>query len=64
MLYIFKRNLVLKKEIRVKMTIANQCTGERNHLLPFLMKKFKPIKIAFAFVYTKNSLLTLDKHYL
>ena len=31
------------------MTIANQCTGERNHLFPFLMKKFEPIKIAFIF---------------
>ena len=29
------------------MTIANPCTGERNHLFPFLMKKFKPIEIAF-----------------
>ena len=31
------------------MTIANQCTGERNRLFPFLMKKFKQIKIAFIF---------------
>ena len=29
------------------MTITNQCTWERNHLFPFRMKKFKPIKIAF-----------------
>ena len=31
------------------MTIANQCTGERNNLFPFLLKKFEPIKIAFIF---------------
>ena len=30
-------------------SIANQRTGEQNHLFPFLMKKFKPIKIAFIF---------------
>ena len=49
MLYILKHNLVLKNEIRVDMTIANQCTGEQNHLFPFLMKKFNPIKITFIF---------------
>ena len=27
-----------ENEIRVEMTIANQCTGERNHLFPFLVK--------------------------
>ena len=31
------------------MSIANQCAGKRNHLFPFLIKKFKPIKIAFIF---------------
>ena len=52
------------------MTIANQCTGEQNHLFPFLMKKFKPIKIALIFsicIYfltQKNSLFTSDIHYL
>ena len=30
-----------ENEIRVEMTIAKQCTGERNHLFPFLMKKLK-----------------------
>ena len=42
-----------ENEIRVEMTIANQlawgCTGTWNHLFPFLMKKFKPIKIAYIF---------------
>ena len=32
------------------MTIAKQCTRERNHLFPFLMKKFKPIEIASIFM--------------
>ena len=45
MLYIFKNIdifiICVENEIRVEMTIANQCTGERNHLYPFLMKKFK-----------------------
>ena len=49
MLYILKHNLLLKHEIRVEMTIANQCTGERNHLFSFRMKKFRPIKITFKF---------------
>ena len=31
------------------MTIAKQCNGKRNHLFPFLMKKYKPIEIAFIF---------------
>ena len=54
----------------VKMTIAKQCTGEWNHLFPFLMKKIKPMKIAFIFsicIYDlaqKNRLLTSDNHYL
>ena len=48
MLYILKHNLVLKSEISIEMTIiSNQCTGKQNHLFPFLMKKFKPTKIAF-----------------
>ena len=38
-----------ENEISVEMTIANQFTGERNLLFPFLMKEFKPIKIAFIF---------------
>ena len=52
------------------MTIAKQCTGERNHLFPFLMKKFKPFEIAFIFsicIYDlaqKNRLLTTDIDYL
>ena len=49
----FKTYFSAKNEIRVEMTIANQCTGERNHLFPFLMEKVKSIKIAFilAFVF-------------
>ena len=50
----FKTYFSAKNEIRVEMTIENQCTpGERNHLFPFLMKKVKSIKIAFilAFVF-------------
>ena len=31
------------------MPIENQFMGERNHLFPFLMKKFQPIKIVFIF---------------
>ena len=46
---ILNHNLVLKSEIRVEMTIANECMGGQNHLFQFLMKKFKPIKIAFIF---------------
>ena len=38
-----------ENEIRVEMTIANQCTGEQNHPFPFLIKKFKQNKIAFIF---------------
>ena len=45
----FKTKFSAQKGIRVEMTIANQCTGERNHLFPFLMKKFKPIKITCIF---------------
>ena len=51
------------------MTIAKQRTGERNDLCPFLMKKIKPIEIAFIFsicIYDlpqKNRLLTSDIHY-
>ena len=50
--------------------IAKLCTGERNHLFPFLMKKFLPIKTAFilSFVFIsyhkKISLFTSDLHYL
>ena len=31
------------------MTMPKQYMGERNHLFPFLMKKFKPIDIEFNF---------------
>ena len=57
-------------EIRVEMTIANQCTGEQNDLFLFLMKKFNLIKTMFIFsicIYflpQKNSLFTSDIHYL
>ena len=50
------------------MKIAKQCPGERNHLFPFLEKKFKPIEIAFIFsicIYDlpqKNRLLNSDIH--
>ena len=52
------------------MTIAKQWTWERNHLFPFLMKKCKPIEIAFIFsicIYDlpqKNRLSTSDIYYL
>ena len=43
--------------------------GERNHLFPFLMEKFKQIKITFILVYrfyplpTKKHFYTSDIHY-
>ena len=43
----FKTKFRAKNEICVEITIANQCTVERNHLFPFQMTKFNPIKIAF-----------------
>ena len=52
------------------MTIPKQKTGERNHLFPFQMKKFKLIEIAFIFsicIYVlpqKINLLTSDIYYL
>ena len=42
-----------ENEIRLETTIAKQCTGERNHLFPFLMKKIQLIRGAFYRLYLK-----------
>ena len=47
--------LSAKNEIRVEMTIASECTGERNQLFPFLMKKVRAnqdrgVFLAFVFI--------------
>ena len=66
--YLYK--LVLKMKSVSKGQKQSSVRGERNHRFPFLMKKFKPIKIAFIFsifIYflpQKNSLFTSDIHYL
>ena len=57
--FYFKTLFSAKNEIRVEMTITNQCTEERNQLFPSLMKNFKPINIA---VFFKISIIFISYH--